>query len=147
MCAPILEKRNHFEDPNRITILSLLADTEDRCLIDDLSSKYSWDVFFAKGWREAYGLTDQIKPAIILFDRDVAGADWRHVVSALASTSTAACVLLVSRVADDYLWNEVVSNGGYDVVPKPLREDDLVRVVRLAWSYWNGIRQAGAMRK
>jgi hypothetical protein len=43
----------------------------------------------------------------------------------------------MSRVVDEYLWNETVRRGGYDVVSKPLREEDLIRVVRLAWSYWS----------
>ena len=44
--------------------------------------------------------------------------------------------MLVSRVMDGYLWNEVVCNGGYDVLAKPLREDEVCRVVKLARSYW-----------
>jgi FixJ family two-component response regulator len=40
-------------------------------------------------------------------------------------------------VVDTYLWNEVVRTGGFDVLSKPLREDDVVRAVRLAFSYWN----------
>jgi len=38
---------------------------------------------------------------------------------------------------DDYLWNEVVRRGGYDVLSKPLREEDLMRAIKLAWAYWN----------
>jgi FixJ family two-component response regulator len=65
----------------------------------------------------------------------------------LATASGGACVLLISTVADDNLWNEVVLNGGYDVLRKPLREADLLRAVKLAWSYWNGIRQIATMTK
>jgi FixJ family two-component response regulator len=50
--------------------------------------------------------------------------------------------MLVSRVADDNLWNEVVCNGGYDVLRKPLRQPDVLRAVKFAWSYWNSLRQA-----
>jgi hypothetical protein len=46
-------------------------------------------------------------------------------------------------VVDTYLWNEVVSKGGFDVLSKPLREDDVVRAVRLAWSYWNSATRIG----
>ena len=45
--------------------------------------------------------------------------------------------MLVSKVIDDYLWNELVSNGGYEVLRKPLREDQVSRAVRMAWSYWS----------
>lgn len=45
--------------------------------------------------------------------------------------------MLASKVIDDYLWNELVSCGGYEVMGKPLREDEVSRAVRMAWSYWS----------
>jgi hypothetical protein len=45
--------------------------------------------------------------------------------------------MLVSKVIDGSLWNDVVRSGGYEVLSKPLREDDVSRVMKLAWSYWN----------
>ena len=45
--------------------------------------------------------------------------------------------MLVSKVIDDYLWSELVANGGYEVLRKPLREDEVFRSVRMAWSYWS----------
>jgi len=55
--------------------------------------------------------------------------------------------MLISRVADDNLWNEVVCNGGYDVLRKPLRQPDVLRAVKFAWSYWNSARHAAASAK
>jgi len=55
----------------------------------------------------------------------------------LSSSRHRPCVLLVSRVVDDYLWNEVVRRGGYDVLSKPLREEEVARAIKLAWAYWN----------
>ena len=52
--------------------------------------------------------------------------------------------MLISPVADDYLWNEVLSNGGYDVLAKPLRQQDVLRAVKFAWSYLNSTRQTPA---
>ena len=132
-------------DTTCIRIVSVLATAQDRCLLDEVSNRNQWNVVFANAYNEACLLSDRLKPPIILFDRDVAGPDWRHAVASLASASGSACVLLISRVADDYLWNEVVLNGGYDVLSKPLREDEVMRAVRLAWSYWNGVRRAGAI--
>jgi FixJ family two-component response regulator len=59
------------------------------------------------------------------------------VMRILASAPQRPSVILTSRVVDDYLWQEVIRYGGYDVLSKPLREEDVVRSVRLAWSYWN----------
>ena len=131
----------------RISIVSLLGGAADRCLTAEVGGRHEWGLLVANGCDEARQLARRAKPQIILLDRDVAGADWRHEVTTLAEASGGACVLLISTVADDYLWNELVMNGGYDVLRKPLREADLLRAVRLAWSYWNGTRQSPAAVK
>jgi DNA-binding NtrC family response regulator len=127
---------------SRITIVSILLDDQDRSLIADVCYENQWEVFFAKTCAEARQVSEQIKPHIILLDRDLTDGDWRDSLSACASSSAGACTMLISRVADDYLWNEVVRNGGYDVLPKPLREQTVLHAVKFAWSYWNSARQA-----
>ena len=37
------------------------------------------------------------------------------------------------------------SVSNYDVLLKPLREEDVVREVLLAWSYWNSTRRASVL--
>jgi len=130
---------------SRITIVSVLLEDQDRSLIADVCYQNQWEVFFAKTCAEARQVSEQIKPHIILLDRDLADGDWRDALSACASSSAGACTMLISRVADEYLWNEVVCNGGYDVLPKPLREQTVLHAVKFAWSYWNSARRASAI--
>ena len=73
---------------------------------------------------------------MILYDRDLPGKGWRETVEELAASPAPACVILLSNVLDTYLRGEVLRNGGYDVLCKPLREADVVRAVRLASWYW-----------
>jgi len=117
------------------TIVGLL-DERDSIVIRVLSSSRNWDVSFATSCPDAVALIGQTKAQILFVDRDLAGSDWRETMSAFASSSNKICIMLVSRVVDTYLWNEVVRNGGYEVLPKPLRADDVSRAVNLAWSYW-----------
>jgi DNA-binding NarL/FixJ family response regulator len=102
----------------------------------DLGQRNQWEVFLTATREETQWFLRELKPQIILFDRDVAGQDWREFVTSFAAASPRACIMLISPVTDDYLWNEVVSNGGYEVLRKPLREDEVSRAVRMAWSYW-----------
>jgi FixJ family two-component response regulator len=46
-------------------------------------------------------------------------------------------------VNDDYLFEEVIRNGGHDVLTKPLQTPQVVAAVKLAWSYW---KQSSAKR-
>ena len=70
-------------------------------------------------------VSEQIKAHIILLDRDLAEGDWRNSLSASASLSAGACTLLISKVADEYLWNEVVCNVILMSCTKP--EQDILR--------------------
>jgi DNA-binding NtrC family response regulator len=132
---------------SRITIVSILLEDRDRSLIAEICGHNQWDVFFAKTCAEACQASEQLKPHIILLDRDLADGNWRSALSACASSAVGACTMLISRVADDYLWNEVVCNGGYDVLAKPLREQDVLRAVRFAWSYLNSTKQTALPKK
>ena len=125
-----------------ITVIGLAFTDKDRAVLAEVCSRRQWNVLFADTCDQARAALDQVKAPVILCDRDLPGGEWRDVVQALASFPHRACVILISRVVDDYLWNEVVQRGGYDVLLKPLREEDVVRAVRLAWSYWNTARRA-----
>jgi hypothetical protein len=119
-----------------IRIVALLSEDHDRSVTLRLCYANQWDVFFVSEVAEAREAIDRLKPQVVLFDRDLGGHDWRSAMSPLASCSNGACIFLVSKVLDDNLWSEVVSNGGYEVLHKPLREDQVFRATKLAWTYW-----------
>jgi DNA-binding response OmpR family regulator len=129
-------KREEASSNTPVTIICFLSEDHDRSLVTDLCRRQRWDVFFAVTRPEAENALRELKPQIMLFDRDLAGQDWREFVTCFAAASGGMCIMLVSKVIDDYLWNELVSNGGYEVLRKPLREDEVSRAVKMAWSYW-----------
>lgn len=121
---------------SEVAILCLLREDGDQSLIAEACRKFQWRVQFTSTVEQAQRLLARTDFQIVLLDRDLAGDDWREAMTRLGTPSGAWCILLVSKVFDDYLWNEVVRIGGYDVLAKPLRERDVTRALRLAWSYW-----------
>jgi FixJ family two-component response regulator len=128
-----------------ITVIGLIASDADRRLLTGLCSRNRWNLLFADTCEEARIALHKLKAPVILCDRDLPGKGWRGTVEDLASSPHRACIILVSGVVDTYLWDEVVRTGGFDVLSKPLREDDVVRAVRLAWSYWNNATRTAAI--
>lgn len=121
----------------RLAVVALISGDGDRRELAGVCSRKGWDLLFASTLEEARTLRDKVKAPVILCDRDLLSNGWRSAVEGLASSPHRACVILVSAVVDTYLWNEVVRTGGFDVLSKPFREEDVARAVRLAWSYWN----------
>ena len=137
--VPFRRAANAAEHPpsSGVAVVGLVIDEQDRRLLAGLGSRNRWSVAFADNFEKAQALSLELRASAILCDRDVPGQEWRGVVEALSQSLHRPCVLLVSRVVDDYLWNEVARSGGYDVLSKPLREEELTRSIKLAWVYWN----------
>jgi len=127
-----------------ITVIGLVTSDGDRRLLASICSRNRWHLLFTDTCEDARLALHKLQAPVILCDRDLPGRGWRETVEDLASSPHRACIILVSEVVDTYLWNEVVRTGGYDVLSKPLREDDVVRAVRLA-SYWNSATRTSAI--
>jgi CheY-like chemotaxis protein len=117
-------------------VVALIILEQDRELLAKIATPRGLDVRFTDSCGEAWNVANQLEAPVIICDRDLPGTEWRKVMRILASAPQRPSVILTSRVVDDYLWQEVIRYGGYDVLSKPLREEDVVRSVRLAWSYW-----------
>ena len=119
----------------RIRMVALVSNDCDRQLLARMAPENGWVVHFPGSCVEAWHLLKQEKPPILLFDRDFPGTQWREVIQEMSSGPDLVYSVLLSRVADDYLWNEVIRHGGYDVLATPLKETEVLRAVRLGWSY------------
>ena len=128
-----------------IAVVGLVIGDEDRRLLTEICSRNRWHLLLTDTCEDARTALDKLKAPVVLCDRDLPGRGWRGTLEDLASSPQRACIILVSGVVDTYLWKEVVRAGGYDVLSKPLREDDVVRSVRLAWSYWKSATKTAAL--
>jgi FixJ family two-component response regulator len=81
---------------------------------------------------------DALKTAdvpIMLFDRDAAGPDWRARMKRLVTSRRNACVVLLSSVTDQYLWEEVVHHGGFDLLTRPFRKEQVLSTLVFAFAH------------
>jgi DNA-binding NtrC family response regulator len=123
--------------PPCVPVVALVLDEQDRHVLTSVSGHGLLDVHFVESCEEACAVANELTAPVILFDRDWAGSEWKTVVECLAVSPHRACVILMSSVSDDYLWQELIRRGGYDVLPKPLQADNVARLVKLAVSFWN----------
>ncbi len=105
-----------------MAVLAVTASETERRTLEHVASVRNWDLRFASGNEEAIRVLREHAFAVVLCDRDVLGENWRAHLDAVHSACAAASIILISRVYDDYLWNEVIRHGGYDILTKPLQE-------------------------
>jgi len=86
----------------------------------------------AVGLHEAMSCVRRFGPQVVICDQTFADGDWRELLSDLQSEQQMPPLIVVSRLADDRLWAEVLNLGGYDLLTKPFVEAEVGRVVKLA---------------
>ena len=128
-----------------LTLVALVLDESDRTLLSNLAVEHGWTIHFARTGDEAWQVLNSSQAQIVLCQREEPGSDWRGIIKKMVSPPHLVCAILVSNVADNYLWNEVMMWGGHDVLSTPLREENVVRAIRLAWLYWNSVSRNEAL--
>jgi DNA-binding NtrC family response regulator len=127
--------RDRLALPYRVPIVALVVDERDRRILAGIADRELLDIHFAESCGEVCSAAKQLIAPVVFLDRDWPGTEWKTDVQRLAASPHHACVILISAVADVYLWEEVIRRGGYDVLPKPLQADKVARIVKLATSY------------
>jgi DNA-binding NtrC family response regulator len=126
----------------RITIVALVVSDHDREILTCISAHEPVDIHFAESHADAWESLNRLNSPVLLYDRDWPNKEWRTAVQTFASSPRRSCVILASRVADDYLWQELIRCGGYDLLAKPFRAADVTRSLKLALSYWRSATAA-----
>jgi FixJ family two-component response regulator len=78
----------------------------------------------------------QAQGPVIVYDADPSpqnSEDWREALRQFLRVHSGACVLFLSRVADEDMWIEVLKTGGHDLLSKPFSETELRQAVRRAF--------------
>jgi DNA-binding NtrC family response regulator len=135
-------KSNAPVAPTRIPIVALVVSDHDREVLTSISDHEPVEIHFAESHVGAWDALNRLNSPLILYDRDWPNGEWRTAVQTFASSPRRSCVILASRVADDYLWQELIRCGGYDLLAKPFRPDDVARSLKLALSYWRSASAA-----
>jgi|SRR5579872_7375434 len=120
-----------------VKLVAITQNPEDALALSRIASGYGWKISIVGSSNEAVASLNAPVTPLVICDRDLSGESWREVLKKLAAQTEPVCVLVASRVLDDYLWNDVIRHHGYDVVVKPFEPATVHRVVSFAWS-WRG---------
>ena len=120
-----------------VRLIAITDDSANVAALQRIAVECHWRMSVVASSEAAIALLNEQPTPLVICDRDLAGEDWRDVLAKIGALPEAVCVLLASRVVDDYLWRQVIRNHGYDLVSKPFQPEELRRAVMFAWS-WRG---------
>lgn len=81
---------------------------------------------------------------LVVTEAELPDGSWRDLVSAFSERPAPPRVVVVTRLADESLWSDVLETGGFDLLPAPSDRKELGRVLELAATEFQAGRRAAA---
>ena len=121
---------------NRVQVLVISPEQRDCHTLSQIFDHTSWSLDRAETISStAEHLATQDYP-VILCDEFLPDGDWKDVYALAQTMTIPAHVIVLSRAADDRFWADVLNTGGYDVLAKPLRAEEVLHAIGAAWRHW-----------
>jgi len=117
---------------SRSRLMAVLPAREDRTALERIIGPCRWELQWTRTCREAIDAFRRTSPPIVICDRDLPDGDWRQLWDILAREPKPPIFIVTSRLADEALWAEVLNVGAYDLLLKPFRAEEVIRMVHVA---------------
>jgi DNA-binding response OmpR family regulator len=105
-------------------MLAISSDVEDHKTVRGILDGSEWHALACKTYGQARPLLREA--SAVLCEQNLPDGDWKRVLRELQNMLDPQRLLVMSRLADSQLWAEVLNLGGYDVLAKPLRAQELL---------------------
>jgi DNA-binding NtrC family response regulator len=113
---------------------------EDISFLQRMFADANWKLLTATSYQEGIAQLSRTLIPVVLCECQLADGDWKDVLSRLAPVPDPPRVIVVSHHADQRLWSEVVSLGGFDLLATPFREVEVGYAIGTAWLDWKYAR-------
>jgi len=135
-CNPELPGSRAFEPEDVVTVLAISSHADDRAFLQNIFNHTNWVLGWARSWREARSFLRRHRMPVVLVESQLPDASWKDALAGLSRMAEQPRLIVSSRIADEFLWAEVLNLGGYDVLAKPFDASEVFRVISLAWLDW-----------
>jgi FixJ family two-component response regulator len=127
-----------MNDSTIISILSVSPFQEDHRALEAIFHQDSgkWKLYTSPTLLRASTLLRTEPLSIIICEGDLRPGSWKEMLEETATLPHSRFLIVTSRLADERLWTEVLSLGGWDVLVKPFDRTEVIRVVESAWQHW-----------
>jgi hypothetical protein len=69
---------------------------------------------------------------VILAASRLGDGTWKDILGLIAPLHDRPALIVMDRLADELLWAEVLSEGGFDLLAEPLDSDEMIRTLSAA---------------
>jgi hypothetical protein len=123
-------------DGDSVISLAISPFQEDLSFLQAMFADANWKLLTAHTYQEGVAQLSRVLIPVVLCECRLADGDWKDVLSRLAPMLEPPRVIVVSHHADERLWSEVLSLGGFDLLATPFREVEVGYAIGTAWLDW-----------
>jgi DNA-binding response OmpR family regulator len=120
------------ENCSPVRVLSVSPNLEDHAILRRILHGLPWEVSAVANCKEAIGRLSREPVSLIFCESVLEDGTWKNILGYIRKDAHAPLLIVTSRVADDFLWAEVLNLGGYDVLAKPLNPKEVRHVFATA---------------
>ncbi|MCZ2151170.1 MAG: response regulator [Bryobacterales bacterium] len=114
-------------------LLAILPDPQDHLALHGILQFTDWRRLIATSFEEALRILAAQPIQVILSEYQLPdGKTWKEILWRAEMMTPPPPVIVVDGLASELLWLRVLDLGGYDLLPKPFSESELLRVLHLA---------------
>jgi DNA-binding NtrC family response regulator len=125
------------EAAGAVSVLVVLSSTEQQQALRDMLSRSAWRVICASGLDEARAKLRTERVGVVIASYNEEGStSWRDLLDATRKMLSPPPIIVTHSSTDEWLWAEVLSEGGYDVLPQPFDPREAFFLISAAWRFW-----------
>jgi DNA-binding NtrC family response regulator len=130
------------------TLLAVFPLREDRISLQTILGRPNWEIRFTATFEEARNALRAFPFGAVMSEGCLPdGLGWKDILREIQDVANSLPLIVVDRLADEWLWAEVLNLGGYDVLMKPFDAREVLHVVTMACDFCENERRMNAVRK
>ena len=121
----------------RVEVLAINGRSQDCLALRSILAHTNWVVDWAPDLADAKAFLERHPVPVVVCPKVLPGATWKDVFAAIARLPNPPKVLVYASQPTSDLWSEFLNAGGYDLLPLPFDQDEVLRTISLASRQWN----------
>lgn len=133
---PVLAARSSRKDDSTAGMKAALLVSpfsEDHRQLSMIFFDQGWTLFHSGTIGSALTVLRDRRIPVVITEPNLPLGNWKDLLESTRQLDHAPLLVVASRVADEYLWAEVLNLGGHDVLAKPFQAMEVCWVLESAW--------------
>jgi DNA-binding NtrC family response regulator len=128
-------------------VLVAIASRDESASLGRILTGHNWALRFARTFPDALAaLRVTSFGVVICAGRFDDGHEWKDLLIEIQQIVNPPQLIVADRAADETVWAEVLNLGCYDLLVTPFEEEEVQRIVHMAWGTWERTIDRGLVR-